>query len=61
VRRRDRAREVYDEEETPLQRRDEDEVEPAVVARDLGAELRDPRAKLPRAEVRLPGDRSGRG
>ena len=40
------AREIRDEEERALERRDEDRVEPLVIRRDLGAELGDPRLDL---------------
>ncbi len=41
VRNRKRAREIGEEDDARLERRDQDRVEPCVVAGDLGAELRD--------------------
>jgi hypothetical protein len=48
------AREVGDEDETRLQRRDEDGLAAGEVARDLGAELPDARGELRPREVDLP-------
>jgi hypothetical protein len=48
-----RAREVGDEEERAFERRDEYEIEAAVVGGDLGPELDDARLDLLRGEVRL--------
>jgi hypothetical protein len=53
VRRTDRTREVGEEEERSLQRRDEDRVEARIVRRDLRAELRDAALDLLGREVRL--------
>jgi hypothetical protein len=53
VRDRHGPAEVGDEEQRPLERRDEDRVEPRVVGGDRGAELGDPRADLLLRQVRL--------
>jgi hypothetical protein len=54
------AREVGDEEERALERRDQDRVESLVVRRDLGAELGDPRLDLVGREKCVP-DAQGAG
>jgi hypothetical protein len=53
VRERDRAGEVGEEDEARLQQRDEQELAPLVVARDLAAELLDAAAELLGAEEDL--------
>jgi hypothetical protein len=50
---RRRAREVGEEDEARLQRADENRLASFVVARDLGAELTDPRGELIRREIDL--------
>jgi hypothetical protein len=50
---RDGAREVGNEDDARLQRRDEQRLEPFVVTRDVTAELADARAQLPGGEVNL--------
>jgi hypothetical protein len=52
VRNRNRPREVGDEEQRPVQRRDEDRLGARVVAADLGAELRHSRLDLLGREIR---------
>ena len=54
VRDREGAREVGDEDEACLQRRDEQGLEAVVVSRDLGAELADARLQLLPGEVDVP-------
>jgi hypothetical protein len=49
----ERAREVGDEDEACLQRRDEQRLEPVVVARELPPELADACLQLPPREVDL--------
>jgi hypothetical protein len=51
---RDRTREVSDEDEGRLERSDEQRLAIAVVARDLAAELPDPRRELLPRQVDLP-------
>jgi hypothetical protein len=53
VNRRNRAREVGDEEQRAFERRDEQEVEAGVVDRDLGAKFADARLDLLCGEVSL--------
>jgi hypothetical protein len=53
VRGPDCTREVGEEEERSLQRRDENRIETRVVRRDLRAQLRDPALDLLGGEVRL--------
>jgi hypothetical protein len=50
---RRRAREVGEEDEARLERRDEEGLEAVVVRRNLGSELRDPASNLVPAEVNL--------
>jgi hypothetical protein len=57
VRDRERAREVSDEDEARLERGDEERLEAAVVAGDLGAELPDARLQLLPGEVDVPQPR----
>jgi hypothetical protein len=52
-----RAGQVGEEDEARLQRADEDRLEAAIVAADLGAELADPRGELLGGEVDLPDPR----
>jgi hypothetical protein len=56
---RDRPRQVGDEDEARLQRRDEQRLAVAIVGRDLGAELGDAAGDLLRAEVDLPDTLGG--
>jgi hypothetical protein len=49
----ERAREVGDEDEARLQRRDEQRLEPVVVTRELPSELADACLQLPPREVDL--------
>ena len=60
VRDLDGAREVGDEEERALERRDQDGVATLVLRRDLGAELRDARLDLLGREKRV-ADAQGAG
>ena len=53
VRGPDRAREVREEEQGALERRDEQWVEAGIIGRDLGAQLADARLDLLGGEVRL--------
>ena len=55
-----RAREVGEEDEARLQRRDEQRLAAGVVARDLRAELPDARGELRPREVDLPDPAVGR-
>jgi hypothetical protein len=54
VKQRDRAREVGDEEEGTLERRDEQEIEAGVVGGDVSTELGNARLDLLGREVGLP-------
>jgi hypothetical protein len=49
----DRPRQVGDEEERPLERRDEQEVEPGVIRSDLGTQFADAPLDLLGGEIRL--------
>jgi hypothetical protein len=51
---RQRTREIGEEDEARLQRRDEQRLAALVVGRDLGAELRDAGCDLVRGDVDLP-------
>jgi hypothetical protein len=61
VRRRDRARQVGDEDERPAENRDQDEIGACVVPRDRAPELADPGGKLPAREIDLTDARVGGG